>query len=230
MPADVSERVHLIALEQKVDPNNFVTDVEDLEAHDESSQQSEDDNYTGQWQSDIDEDELDNAHFYQNNIFNSDYDDPLQEYVESIDNDDNDQNTDYPETVQHEQAEQTDQITGVDNISDNVTLDQRMDDQYGARLGHYNLRPRKEHNFSHLFHTIGSKSTNSVYDTMSMMTTQMSMQLGLLMFGDEGAKAVQAELKQLHDQGVMVPRQSNLTLRQKENALVYLTILKRKRC
>jgi hypothetical protein len=59
MPADVIERVHLIALQQKADPglifadrNNFVTDVEDIETHDESSQQFEDDNCTGQWQND----------------------------------------------------------------------------------------------------------------------------------------------------------------------------------
>jgi hypothetical protein len=115
IPVDVIERVHLIALQQKADTglifadrNNFMTDFEDLEAHDESPQQSEDDNYIGQWQNneensnDIDDNELDDAYFDHNNIFNSDFDNPLQEYVESIDNDDNDQNTDFPESVQHE--------------------------------------------------------------------------------------------------------------------------------
>ena len=136
MPADVIERVHLIALQQKAEPglifadrNNSVIDVGDLELHDESSQHSEVNSNIDHWFND--EDEIPDIHFHHNNNVNSNFDDPIQESVN------NEQNADYLETIQQEQDEM-DQIPGVDNILDNVNLEQGMDNQYETP---YNLAP-----------------------------------------------------------------------------------------
>jgi hypothetical protein len=60
--------------------------------------------------------------------------------------------------------------------------------------------------------------------------TQLSLKKGLVAFGHEGAEAVTAELQQLHDRVVMVPRAANmLTKEERHNALQYLMYLKKKR-
>jgi hypothetical protein len=74
MPADVIERVHLIALQQKADTgltfadrNNSEIDIEDLEIYDELSQQSEDDSDTEHWFKDKDNsngNDEDEAHWW----------------------------------------------------------------------------------------------------------------------------------------------------------------------
>ena len=46
-------------------------------------------------------------------------------------------------------------------------------------------------------------------------TPQMSLKAGLRTFGDDGVKAVEKEMRQLHDRGVMIPVQrESLTLEQ----------------
>ena len=62
-------------------------------------------------------------------------------------------------------------------------------------------------------------------------TPQMSLKAGLRTFGNDGLKAVEKEMKQLHDQSVMVPvHKKSLTPEQRREALAYLMFLKRKRC
>mmetsp|Transcript_13457 Transcript_13457/g.19397 ORF Transcript_13457/g.19397 Transcript_13457/m.19397 type:complete len:95 (+) Transcript_13457:461-745(+) len=69
-----------------------------------------------------------------------------------------------------------------------------MDQQYGEQLSHYNMRPRKPHDYSHL-HT----------NTASLATEQISMKKGLKLFCTEGIKAVRKELHQIHDWDVITP-------------------------
>ena len=46
-------------------------------------------------------------------------------------------------------------------------------------------------------------------------TPQMSLKAGLRTFGSDGVKAVEKEMRQLHDRGVMIPVQKeSLTLEQ----------------
>ena len=59
----------------------------------------------------------------------------------------------------------------------------------------------------------------------------MSLKAGLRRFGDDGVKAVEKEMRQLHDRGVMAPvHKKCLTHEQRKDALAYLMFLKRKRC
>jgi hypothetical protein len=61
--------------------------------------------------------------------------------------------------------------------------------------------------------------------------TQLSLKKGLVAYGEEGARAVTSELKQLHDKSVMTPRAANLLTREEKcRALQYLMYLKKKRC
>ena len=62
-------------------------------------------------------------------------------------------------------------------------------------------------------------------------TPQMSLKAGLRTFGDDGLKAVEKEIRQLHDRDEMKPvHKSDLTAEQRREALAYLMFLKRKRC
>ena len=64
-----------------------------------------------------------------------------------------------------------------------------------------------------------------------LATPQMSMKAGLKMFGEDGRKAVSAEVKQLHDRNVMRGKLSkDLTREQRKEALAYYIFLKRKNC
>ena len=104
--------------------------------------------------------------------------------------------------------------------------------------GRYNLRSNRSRCYNHRY-----KENDFVIDDDSgiVMTTectsevletpQMSLKAGLRVFGDDGAKAVQKEMKQLHDREVMIPvHKKNLTYEQRKEALAYLMFLKRKRC
>ena len=104
--------------------------------------------------------------------------------------------------------------------------------------GRYNLRSNRCRSYNYR-----NKENDFVIDDDSgiVMTTectsevletpQMSLKAGLRVFGDDGAKAVQKEMKQLHDREVMIPvHKKNLTYEQRKEALAYLMFLKRKRC
>lgn len=121
------------------------------------------------------------------------------------------------EHIEHDNAE----IAGVDVIDDNTDVATDMDGKYGARSNTYNLRPRRERNFDHLFTTRHEEH----------LLTQHSVSKGLQIFGEDGAVAVKKELKQLHDLKVIKPVKSkDLTRDQKLQALHYLMFLKKKRC
>jgi hypothetical protein len=101
------------------------------------------------------------------------------------------------------------------------TIDQVMDQKYGKRSGRYNLRDRKEANYSHLF------TVCSMFDTIF---TQYSMKKGLDKFGDKGAEAVLKELRQLDIREVLEPvNAASLSKAQRMTALVYFMFLKEKR-
>ena len=62
-------------------------------------------------------------------------------------------------------------------------------------------------------------------------TLHMSLKAGLRTFGNDGVKAVEKEMRQLHDWEVMIPvHKKCLTPEQRKEALTYLMFLKRKCC
>ena len=64
----------------------------------------------------------------------------------------------------------------------------------------------------------------------NFVTAQFPMKKGLKLFGDKGTEAVRAEMKQLHDRKVVIPRDpSKLTEDQRKMVLEYLMFLKEKR-
>jgi len=106
-----------------------------------------------------------------------------------------------------------------DEEHDNI--DEAMNARYGPRTNNYNLRPRRERNYDHLF----------INHTMPVTTPQMNMKQGIIVFGKAGVQAVKKELLQLHERKVMMAQHAtNLTRIQKRQALAYLMFLKRKRC
>jgi len=61
--------------------------------------------------------------------------------------------------------------------------------------------------------------------------TQYPMHKGIKVFGKAGTAAVLEELQQLHERGVIEPRDSDkLIQNEKASALEYLMFLKKKRC
>jgi hypothetical protein len=104
-----------------------------------------------------------------------------------------------------------------------ASIDEDMDERYGARSGAHGLRKRKVVDHSHLF--------TNVHLLETLVTPQMGMKKGLKVFGKEGVEAVRKEMQQLHDRTVMAAKKpKDLTAQQKKDALEYLMFLKRKRC
>ncbi len=100
-----------------------------------------------------------------------------------------------------------------------------MNERYGQRTGRYNLRPCRESNYDHLFVADG------VTDVAPLATAQMNIEQGIKVFGEAGIAAVKSELQQLHERKVIRPvHQQNLTMEQSKDAVAYLMFLKRKRC
>ena len=81
----------------------------------------------------------------------------------------------------------------IEQLPENTAV--HMDDCYGARQHHHNLRPMRPKDYGHL-HV-------EVLDSFDM--TQHSMKKGIKMFGNAGVKAVHKELQQLHDRDVIEP-------------------------
>ena len=85
--------------------------------------------------------------------------------------------------------------------------------------GRYNLRNNRNRNYGHQY-----AGKDFVIDSMAMTihkasevldTPQMSLKAGLRTFGDDGMKAVEKEMRQLHDRGIMAPvHKKCLTLEQ----------------
>ena len=120
------------------------------------------------------------------------------------------------------------EIENIENLVENIhnieqpaeiNIEAGMDLQYGPRSGNYDLRPRRPRDDSHLHATMDH-----------ICLTQYNLKRGLEMFGNEGLKAVQNELKQLHDRNVISPVDGKmLGNQQRLEALPYLMSLKQKR-
>ena len=124
----------------------------------------------------------------------------------------------------------------LDEITDQVQPTQPGENN--GKEGRYNLRSDRSRSYNHRY-----AGNDFVVDDESgiVMTTectgevletpQMSLKTGLRAFGTDGAKAVEKEMKQLHDREVMIPvHKKSLTHEQRKEALAYLMFLKRKRC
>jgi hypothetical protein len=79
-----------------------------------------------------------------------------------------------------------------------VDINARMDATYGPRTSKYDLRARKPRDYGHIHTTLEST-----------IFTQHSVRKGLKMFGDAGVDAVKKELTQLHERGVLAPKELN---------------------
>jgi hypothetical protein len=97
-------------------------------------------------------------------------------------------------------------------------LEGEMELRYGVRSGRYDLRPRRPRDYSHLHATMDHTCI-----------TQYNLKRGLQIFGNDGIKAVQEELKQLHDRNVLTPFDGRtLGTQERQAALPYLMFLKQK--
>jgi hypothetical protein len=123
-------------------------------------------------------------------------------------------------------SELIDKAENVGNLVDNdqnieqpveSNLEGEMELRYGVRSGRYDLRPRRPRDYSHLHATM---------DHTCM--TQYNLKRGLQIFGNDGIKAVQEELRQLHDRNLLTPVDGR-TLQERQAALPYLMFLKQKR-
>ena len=102
----------------------------------------------------------------------------------------------------------------------------------------YNLRGGRNRNYNHCYAGKDFVIDNEVGIVMTtkgcsevLETPQMSLKAGLRTFGDDGMKAVEKEMRQLHDRNVMAPvHKQCLTPEQQKEALAYLMFLKRKHC
>jgi hypothetical protein len=99
-----------------------------------------------------------------------------------------------------------------DNIVDIANLELEMDRRYGARSSRYDLQPRKARDYEHLYNTI---------DEFCM--TQYKLKKGLEIFGTEGLRAGEEELKQLNDCNVIMLIDGNCWLLRK-NSKPFLTL------
>ena len=102
----------------------------------------------------------------------------------------------------------------------------------------YGLRTRRGRSYNHRYaeedYVVGDDTGVTLVtegDNEVLETPQMSLKAGLRTFGDDGVKAVEKEMRQLHDRDVMKPvHKGSLTAEQRKEALAYLMFLKRKRC
>ena len=134
-----------------------------------------------------------------------------------------------PEAPEVETVEENEE----DKEEDPPTEDEATQPPQGN--GKYNLRNNRDHNYSHRY-----AGKDFVIDNVAMTThgtsevletPQMSLKAGLRTFGDDGVKAVEKEMRQFHDRGVMAPvHKKCLTHEQRKEAIAYLMFLKRKRC
>ena len=104
--------------------------------------------------------------------------------------------------------------------------------------GRYNLCGGCNHNYDHHYAGEDFVVDNEVGIALTtkgcsevMETLQMSLKAGLCTFGDDGMRAVEKKMHQLHDHNVMMPvHKCCLTPERHKEALAYLMFLKRKNC
>ena len=104
--------------------------------------------------------------------------------------------------------------------------------------GRYNLHSDRNRSYNHRYAgkdfvvddesgiVMTTESTSEVLET-----PQMPLKAGLHTIGSDGMKAVEKEMRQLHDRAVMIPvHKKCLTPEQQKEALAYLMFLKCKHC
>lgn len=118
---------------------------------------------------------------------------------------------------------------------DNNPEEVQMGENNTAEYTH-NLRPRRQRNYDHLYDPDDPIMTQlTIYQDRThnsmehQMLTQLNLRQGLKEFGEQGWKAVEKELKQLHDMKVGKPiHPDKITYQQKRALLNYLLFLKKK--
>ena len=102
----------------------------------------------------------------------------------------------------------------------------------------YNLRGGRNQNYNHRYtgeDFVVANEDGIVMTTKGcsevLETPQMFLKAGMQTFGNDGMKAVEKEMRQLHDCDVMTPVYKNcLTPEQQNEVLAYLMFLKHKHC
>ena len=137
---------------------------------------------------------------------------------------------------EYKESENSDDEQAVDQIT-NLVQPMQPEEENG-KAGRYNLCRNRGRNYNHRYagNDFVTDDDSGIVMTMEgagevLETPQMSLKTGLRAFGADGAKAVEKEMKQLHDREVMFPvHKKSLTQEQRKEALAYLMFLKRKRC
>ena len=158
------------------------------------------------------------------------------------------QNNNYEEAIDMPDNEEMEIIFEPANDDGDTENDNENPNEGDNENQRYNLRPNRErsyaHRFGHTFACVDSLESKQRYDgyllcgvlylieaETNLATPQMSMRLGIKMFGNKGREAVKKEIKQLHDRGVLrAVHKADLSWEQIKQALNYLMFLKRKRC
>ena len=148
-------------------------------------------------------------------------------------------------------SENSDDPPTLDEIMDQVQPEQPGEDS--GKKGRYNLCSDRSRSYNHRYAgndfvvddesgiVMTVEGTGEVLESGIVMTAegtgevletpQMSLKAGLCTFGTGSIKAVEKEMKQLHDREVMIPvHKKSLTHEQCKEALAYLMFLKRKCC
>ena len=152
-----------------------------------------------------------------------------------------------PDEVPQVNAGNNEPMLGTPGVGDNEENedDDGVDEQHGVlpkatenTVSGYSLRSRRGRSYNHRYagedFVVGDDTGITLAlkgDDEILETPQMSLKAGLRTFGDDGIKAVEKEMCQLHDRDVMKPVfKRSLTPEQRKEALAYLMFLKCKRC
>jgi Reverse transcriptase (RNA-dependent DNA polymerase)/Zinc knuckle len=208
---------------------NLPTPNQDVHNLDDADDDEDDDDYDPDDDDDgSEDDEDDNGDDDNNNdggVIANDTNEQTQPH------DDADDDADDVDIHPHDETDD-DESTGVGGpeTDDNARVDDlstEMDTKYGVRTHGRFMRTRRQRDYSHRF--------GPEHVLMNTVLTQYPVREGLKVFGEDGANAVLAEMKQLHDRDVMKPvdmraltSEQRTALRKK--ALAYLMFLKKKRC
>ena len=124
----------------------------------------------------------------------------------------------------------TDSAPDMESAHEATDIESSMDERYGSRSGHYNLRPRRERNLNRWNDAmLVCHDSSSIQTVDGLLHSQHYVHQGLKLFGKAGEDAITTELKQLHSRQVLEPRYCHaLTQKEKDDALPYLMFLKEK--
>ena len=113
--------------------------------------------------------------------------------------------------------------------------EETMDQPLIPPQGRYNLCNTRGRDYDHRYaredYFIDSVAMTTNGTSEVLETAQLSLKAGLRTFDNDGMRAVEKEMRQLHDRGTMMPvHKKSLTSEQRKDALACLMFLKRKRC